>query len=146
MKFDPAVYLDRLVADVMRFGGRIVIRDFSSKRALMSLTETLIVNCTGLGSRELFDDRELTPYKGQLTLLPPQPEVDYETGGGLSSTSGAAGVFLHMTPRSDAIALGGTAEQGEWSLEPNEASRQAVVDGHIDLFGAMRRRDERRLG
>jgi hypothetical protein len=35
--------------------------------------------------------------------------------------------------------LGGTAGRDEWSLEPNPESRQAVVDGHIELFSAMRR-------
>lgn len=139
MKYEPAIYLDRLVKDVRLFGGRIVIREFETARDLMALSETLIINCTGLGSRELFEDENVLPYKGQLTLLTPQPEVDYETGGGLETTSGMAGVFLHMTPRSDGIALGGTAERGEWSLEPNEEARQVVVDGHIDLFSAMRR-------
>ena len=138
MKFEPAIYLDRLMRDVILFGGRIVIRELETRRDLMSLTETLIVNCTGLGSRDLFGDEEVIPYKGQLTLLAPQPEVVYETGGGIRTTSGLAGVFLHMTPRSDGIALGGTAERGEWSLEPNEESRRRVVDGHIELFSAMR--------
>jgi D-amino-acid oxidase len=137
MKYNPSIYLDRLVRDVRTFGGRIVIREFTTRRDLMSLTENLIVNCSGLGSRELFEDETLIPVKGQLTLLVPQPEVTYETGGGLSSTSGAAGVGLHMTPRNDAIALGGTAEFGEWSLEPNEESRRAVVEGHIELFSSM---------
>lgn len=138
MKYDPAIYLDRLVRDVRLHGGRIVVRELESRQELMSLAEPLIVNCTGLGARELFGDEELTPYKGQLTLLVPQPEVDYETGGGLAATSGQAGVMLHMTPRSDAIALGGTAEYDEWSLEPNEEARRAVVEGHIELFSAMR--------
>jgi len=138
MKFDPAIYLDRLVRDIRLFGGRIVIRDFTSRRDLMSLSENLIVNCTGLGSRALFDDEVITPYKGQLTLVTPQPEVNYETGGGLHTTSGHAGVSLHMTPRSDGIALGGTAEHDEWSLEPNEQARESVVEGHIELFSAMR--------
>jgi len=48
-------------------------------------------------------------------------------------------VFLHLTPRSAGIALGGTAERGEWSLEPDPEKRQAVVEGHIELFSAMRR-------
>ena len=139
MKFEPATFLDRLVQDVRLFGGRVVIRDFETRRDLMALNEKIIVNSTGLGARELFDDEEVLPYKGQLTLLAPQPEVNYETGGGLRTTSGQAGVFLHMTPRSDGIALGGTAERDEWSLEPNPESRQAVVDGHIELFSAMRR-------
>ncbi len=138
MKFEPAIYLDRLMRDVILFGGRIVIRELEARRDLMALPETLIVNCTGLGSRDLFDDQELIPFKGQLTLLAPQPEVNYETGGGLSSTSGHAGVSLHMTPRSDGIALGGTGERDEWSLEPNEEARQQVVDGHIELFSSMR--------
>ena len=138
MRIEPSHFLDTLVSDVQRFGGRIVIRDFASPRDLMYLEEDVIVNSTGLGSRELFSDDELIPYKGQLTLLVPQPEVDYTTYGGLSTTSGAPGVGLHMTPRADGIALGGTAERGEWSLEPNEESRERVVEGHIELFQAMR--------
>ena len=138
LKFEPAMYLDRLVRDVLAFGGRIVIRELGDRRELMSLDEPVVVNCSGLGARELFDDGELVPYKGQLTLLVPQPEVTYETGGGLRTTSGHAGVQLHMTPRSDGIALGGTAEYDEWSLQPNEEARRAVVEGHIELFSAMR--------
>ena len=44
-----------------------------------------------------------------------------------------------MTPRSDGIALGGTAEHDEWSLAPNEEARKGVVEGHMELFSAMRR-------
>ena len=139
MRIEPAVFLDAIMRDFRLFGGRTVIREFSTPRDLMSLDETLIVNCTGLGSRDLFDDQELTPVKGQLTLLAPQADVNYKTFGGLSSTSGAAGMSIHMTPRRDGIALGGTAELGEWSVEPNEALRNNVVEGHIEFFSAMRR-------
>ncbi len=137
MRIEPAAYLDALVHDVLDFGGRIVIRKLESARELMTLSEPLIVNCTGLGSRELFDDQELIHVKGQLTLLVPQPEVDYRTSGGLQSTSSTPGVGLHMTPRADGIALGGTAERDEWSLEPNEEAMKRVVDGHIELYSSM---------
>ncbi len=139
MRIEPSIFLDAILRDFMLFGGRTVIREFSSPRDLMSLSETLIVNSTGLGSKDLFDDQEMTPYKGQLTLLAPQSDVNYGTGGGLHSTSGETGVGLHMTPRRDGIALGGTAEKGEWSMEPNEEARQQIVDGHIEFYNAMRR-------
>ena len=137
IRIEPSIYLDALVEDVLLFGGHIVIRKFDTPRDLMSLEETVIVNCTGLGSYTLFDDRELTPLKGQLTVLVPQPEVDYNTFGGLSrNTSGGFGI--HMQPRSDGIILGGTSERGVWSLEPNEEARRRVVEGHIELFDRMR--------
>ena len=137
IRIEPSIYLDALVEDVLLFGGHIVIRKFDTPQDLMSLEETVIVNCTGLGSFTLFDDRELTPLKGQLTVLVPQPEVDYNTFGGLSrNTSGGFGI--HMQPRSDGIILGGTSERGVWSLEPNEEARRRVVEGHIELFDRMR--------
>ena len=139
MRIEPAIFLDALLRDFILFRGRTVIREFSAPRDLMSLSETLIVNCTGLGARDLFDDQEVTPYKGQLTLLAPQPEVTYGTYGGFRTTSGMPGVGLHLMPRRDGIALGGAAERGEWSMEPNEEARQRMVDGHIELFSAMRR-------
>jgi len=136
IRIEPSIYLDALVEDVLLFGGHIVIRKFDRPRDLMSLEESVIVNCTGLGSSTLFNDRELIPLKGQLTVLVPQPEVDYITFGGLRRTSGGFGI--HMQPRSDGIILGGTSERGVWSLEPNEVARRRVVEGHIELFNAMR--------
>ena len=137
---EPAIYLEALVRDVLLFGGRIVIRQFATSRDLLSLRESLIVNCTGLGARELFKDDDLIPVKGQLTMLVPQPEVDYATAGGVPGSPTARGGFIHMAPRSDGIALGGTAERGVWDLEPNDAARRRVVESHIELFRAMRAR------
>ena len=43
-----------------------------------------------------------------------------------------------MMPRSDGLILGGTSERGEWSLDVNEEERRRIVEGHIELFDAMR--------
>ena len=136
LRIEPAIYLDRLVHDFVYFGGRIVMREFATRRDLMSLNESLIVNCTGLGARDLFADDELMPVKGQLIMLVPQPEVNYATSGGVPGRN--RGGFVHMMPRRDGIALGGTAERGVSSLEPNEEARQRIVDTHIELFNGMR--------
>lgn len=136
IRIEPSIYLDALVRDVLDFGGRIVIRRFRDRRDLATLEEPVIVNCTGLGSRGLFGDLELTPVKGQLTVLAPQPEVDYGTFGALVD-SRAGGVGFHMQPRADGIVLGGTSQEGEWRLEPDEEARRSIVEAHIELFSAM---------
>ncbi len=134
LRLDPSIYLDRLVAALRDAGGAIEIRRFSSRAELATLDEPIVVNCTGLGARELLGDLELTPLKGQLTLLIPQAEVDYSTFG---AASPMAGGFVHMSPRADGIALGGTSVEGDWSLEPDEEARRRIVEAHIDLFGRM---------
>ena len=45
-----------------------MIRKFDTPRDLMSLNESVIVNCTGLGSKTIFNDNKLVPVKGQLTV------------------------------------------------------------------------------
>ena len=133
LRIEPSIYLDALMRDFMMFGGRLVIRKFDTPADLMSIDEGLIVNCTGLGSRALFGDEELTPLKGQLTVLIPQSEISYHTIGGAPSGGG----FVHMMPRADGIVLGGTSQRGIWTLEPDEDERKRVVDSHIALFNAM---------
>ena len=135
LRIEPSIYLDAMVKDVLLFGARIVIREFETPRDLMTLDEPVVVNCTGLGARELFGDNELIPTKGQLTVLVPQPEVNYRTSGGITPQPG---IGIHMMPRADGIALGGTSQRGVWSLEPDEEARRRVVEGHMALFGAMR--------
>ncbi len=113
---------------------RIVIRRFESRRDLAALSESVIVNCTGLGAKALVGDEELVPLKGQLTLLMPQAGVDYSTFG---AASPMAGGFVHMSPRSDGIALGGTSVEGDWSLDPDPDAMRRIVDAHVDLFSRM---------
>lgn len=126
MFVEPNVYLRRVLDDFLLAGGRIVVREFREPAELAGLPERAVMNCTGLGAKALFGDDELVPVKGQLTVLLPQPEVDYcvlRPG-------------LYMFPRSDGILLGGTWEEGEWSLEPNREAERRVVEGHMRLFGA----------
>jgi glycine/D-amino acid oxidase-like deaminating enzyme len=138
MRFEPSVFLDAALRDFVLFGGRLVIRRFDSPRDIAALGEPVIVNCTGLGSRDLFGDQDLMPLKGQLVALVPQPEVQYSTNGGLGTRPNTPGGFLHMMPRGDGIILGGTSERGVWTLEPNPEERTRVVERHVELFRSMR--------
>ena len=137
IRIEPSIYLDALVRDFILFGGHIVIRKFDTPRDLMSLSESVIVNCTGLGSKTLFGDEELVPLKGQLVVLVPQSDVNYGTIGGSRNAAHLTGIGIHMMPRTDGIALGGTAERGVWTMEPNEVERKRVVEGHMELFAGM---------
>jgi glycine/D-amino acid oxidase-like deaminating enzyme len=123
IRIEPSIYLDALMRDFRLFGGRIVVRTFDTPRDLMSLDENLIVNCTGLGSATLFDDKTMVPVKGQLTVLVPQPEVDYT---------------CRVMPRRDGIAIGTTQERGVATLEPNEEAMKRNVDAVIRFYNAMR--------
>jgi D-amino-acid oxidase len=138
LRIEPSIYLDALVRDFLLFGGKIVIRKFDTRRDLMSLSESIIVNCAGLGARSLFGDEELIPLKGQLTHFVPQPEINYRTTSAPGSPPGPDGIGLHMMPRRDGIAVGGTSERGVWTLEPNEEARKRIVAQHIQLFAGMR--------
>ena len=102
MMIDPATYLTALMRDARTAGARVVVGELASLEQLAALPEAVVFNCTGLGSKALFSDEQLTPVRGQLTILLPQPEVEYAV---LAEN-------LYMFPRRDGIVLGGTFERG----------------------------------
>ena len=127
MQIDPAVLLRRLTRDFQVAGGNLVIRDFKDRSDVLSLSEPVIFNCTGLGAAELFNDTDLVPAKGQLVFLLPDPDVDYMTFGGGQG-------MLHMFPRSDVLLLGGIFTLGDYTMhtEPDETAR--IVTEHQRIF------------
>ena len=129
MQFEPSVYLNALLRDVRLASGprSVVVREFTNLDELLMLDEPVIMNCTGLGAKPLFGDEELHPVKGQLTVLLPQPEVNYAVVGG----------GLHMLPRRDGIILGSTREANDWTLEPSEKQMERVMNGNAEFFDAM---------
>ena len=128
MYVETGRFLQQLTAEVLGGGGKIFVRRFSTPADLLALPETLVINCTGLGSRELFGDAELMPVRGQIAILAPQPEVRY-------AFTGEDG---YMFPRADGIILGGTFERGEWDTTPEPATIARIVSSHQRLFERFR--------
>ena len=124
MLMEPNTFLPAVQRDFLLQGGQIVVRAFGTPADVASLREPVVFNCTGLGSRALFSDEILQPVRGQLSVLEPQPDVDYTY---LTPD-------IYMFPRNDGIVLGGTYERGNWSTTVDLADA-----------GAHRRRPPSRL-
>jgi D-amino-acid oxidase len=129
MIIEPSVYLPALLRDVRLAGGALVVRAFAAREQLLELPEKVLVNCTGLGAGALFGDEELVPVKGQLTVMLPQPEVDYAILYG----------DLYSFARRDGLLLGGTHQEGDSSLEPDLAAKTRILAGHARLHAAIAR-------
>jgi len=128
MMIEPPMLLDALTEDFRIAGGKLVVGELKTPAEVQALPEKLVFNCTGLGAKALFGDKELTPARGQLTFLLPQPEVTYTTN--YEDT--------YMFSRRDGVLLGGTYEEGNWSLEVDEATVQAKLKKHAELFSSMK--------
>lgn len=124
---DPDIYLRALMDDVLALGGRIVQRRFETVDDVAALNERAVMNCTGLGARDLFGDEALVPVRGQLTMLLPQKEIDY------GYVTGTPEGVLYMFPRQSGIVLGGTMQHGEWSTDISAEQRTRMLTGHAEI-------------
>jgi glycine/D-amino acid oxidase-like deaminating enzyme len=128
---EPAMFLRRIRNDFFIAGGRIIARDFQTLDQVLSLDEPVVFNCTGLGTKALFNDEELQPAKGQLVFMPPDPAVDYLTVGTGSN-------FTYMFPRKGEILLGGSWHLGDWSTEADPGITERIIAGNRVLFDNLR--------
>jgi D-amino-acid oxidase len=113
------VYLGYLLNRFARAGGRI------EQRAIHSLENVgearVVVNCAGLGARELAGDLSMEPIRGQIVRVRnPGLErfmLDEENPEGVT----------YVVPRSDDCILGGTAEEGAWDTEPDPETAADIL-------------------
>lgn len=85
-------------------------KHFESLEEILALKETIIVNCMSMGSRELFNDQEFIPVRGQVVYFKPQEGIDYLLYQNVPNESG---IWVSMFPWGDRIILGGVYEYGE---------------------------------
>jgi len=77
LQFNVADYGHTLMADFLAAGGHVVHREFHGLGELATLKEKVVINCPGYGARALCRDESVTPVRGQIAWLVPQPEVTY---------------------------------------------------------------------
>lgn len=113
-------YLDWLLARIDAAGGRVVRRRVASLDEAAGSAE-VVVNCAGLGARELVGDDRLVPIRGQVVRT---------TNPGLErfllDDFNPEGV-TYVIPRGDDVVCGGTAQEGRSDLESDPADAAAIM-------------------
>ena len=111
-------YLQRRLHDA---GGTIEVHHITSLAETVDAAP-LVVNCTGMGARDLVPDHELTPIRGQLVVVENPGLTEF-----FSEDTGLSSDLLHFSPFGNTVILGGVAQPGQWSREPDEATSAAIL-------------------
>jgi D-amino-acid oxidase len=117
---DMPVYLEYLAGRCADAGGTVDIAPVASL-AELAREAPLIVHCAGVGARGLAGDDAVVAVRGQQVVVenPDLREFFFEQSPTATSTS--------FIPHGSRLLLGGTAERGEWGLEPDPAQTLQIV-------------------
>jgi len=105
-------YLRWLYRQVWTLGARLV---FGRIRGLEELSDDVdvIVNCAGLGARDLVEDPDLQAVRGQYLVLERPDGIDGRYVGDDENPGG----MTYVIPRRSDVCIGGTEEYGKEKLE-----------------------------
>jgi glycine/D-amino acid oxidase-like deaminating enzyme len=129
MQFNVTDLAHMLTNDFLTEGGKIVTMSFDTPADLARLKEPVVVNCTGYGARALWKDETITPVRGQIAWLAPQPEVRY----------GLYYRHVSVLPRPDGIVVQYTGDSDMWGYgvdveRPDRAEAEAAVATIAGLY------------
>ncbi|MBO0803347.1 MAG: FAD-binding oxidoreductase [Nocardiopsaceae bacterium] len=112
-------YLEYLRARYEAAGGTIEVAEVAD---LSSLPEPVVVNCTGIGARDLVPDPSVYPVRGQVVVVE-NPGIDEFY---INHTMDGSH-YVYIFPHKEVVLLGGTAEEGAWDLSPRPDVAERIV-------------------
>jgi D-amino-acid oxidase len=126
---DMSIHLPWLVGRLRALGGTVERRDVAS---LDELEADAVVNCAGLGARELAGDASLTAVRGQIVRVA-APEVREWL---LDQSEPQR--LVYVVPREHDVVLGGTADEGAEDRTPDPATTAAILERCAAALPALR--------
>jgi D-amino-acid oxidase len=114
---DTTIYLDYLAARFLKAGGEINANVHFEKLEDVDTKFDLVINCAGIGARELARDLDLEPHRGQIAIV---PRID-----GLSCAVVCDDApLMYAIPRTNDCVFGGTNELSDnLTADPGTTSR-----------------------
>jgi D-amino-acid oxidase len=126
---DMSIHLPWLAGRLRALGGTVERREVTS---FDELEADAVVNCAGLGARELAGDASLTAVRGQIVRVA-APEVREWL---LDQSDPQR--LVYVVPRIDDVVLGGTADEGAEDRTPDPATTDAIRARCAALLPALR--------
>lgn len=106
---NPTLLLPALIEDLKNSGVKFVAKTFASRDEVAALPDEVVVNCTGLGAKTLFNDDKLVPQRGHLVVLQKtDPRQFYFFSGGCSNFA-----IAYVFCRQDDVVIGGSVVANE---------------------------------
>jgi D-amino-acid oxidase len=135
---NPRILLPKLAADLAARNVPRRVMTFENQQQVASLSETIIINCTGLGAKALFGDNAMVPKRGLLVRLPnARQRFSYLFSGGCENNR-----ISYMFARQTDLVIGGTVKDNEESEVVSQHDRdvcgrlidniERVFNGHSD--------------
>lgn len=117
---DMPRYLDYLLDRFRRAGGQILLSPVPTLGVAVEEAST-IINCSGVGARELVGDPEVRPVRGQHVVVRNPGLREYF----IELTTGDQ--WASFMPHGDRLVLGGTADEHNWSREPDARETAEIM-------------------
>ncbi len=118
---DTTIYLDYLGARFRKAGGEIHANVGFEKLEEVDTKFDIVINCAGIGARELVRDADLEPHRGQVAIVPK-----------IESLSAAIvcddAPLMYAIPRTNDCVFGGTNEVSDNLAADPETTLQIVVE------------------
>src|SRR5260370_34649096 len=117
---DTTIYLDYLAKRFQKAGGSINESVRFEKLEDVDPKFDLVINCAGIGARELMRDLDLEPHRGQVAIV---PKIDKMKCAIVCDDD----PLMYAIPRTNDCVFGGTNEVSD-NLEADPATTDAIVD------------------
>lgn len=112
-------YLPWLVEQTQSAGIEILERPLDALGPALEVAD-IVINCAGLGARELVPDPKLIPVRGQI-LRHKRGELDQVV------VDKSGDQVTYVVPRSEDVILGGVADEGDESLTVRPAQSEDIL-------------------
>jgi D-amino-acid oxidase len=118
---DTTIYLDYLANRFQKAGGEINANVCFEKLEDIDRTFDLVINCAGIGARELVQDVDLEPHRGQVASVPKLKNLSY-------AMVCDDAPLMYAIPRTNDCVFGGTNEiSNNLAADPAATSRIVTV-------------------
>ena len=121
---DMPAYLDYLLTQLLTKGGRLQIGPSLHDLAVVEIrwTVPVIVNCAGIGARDLVPDYGLSPVRGQVVVAANPGLSEFFVGEREDPAE-----VTYIFPHGPLVVLGGTQQQDVQSLRPDAAMADRIM-------------------
>ncbi|XP_011872484.1 PREDICTED: D-aspartate oxidase [Vollenhovia emeryi] len=127
---EPVLLLPWLMEKFVALGGKVERRNIKMLHQLAEEGYDLIINCSGLGARELVADKAMTPIRGQVYRV--------KAPWAMHCILVDDDACNYIIPNIHSVVIGGTHQEGDFDRSVREEDSKHIYDGCCRIMPSLK--------